>query len=76
MKAIFSNGYYILIKYEIVVHKREYSKVMENTQGHGVSGSTLSSLKQGQGFDPSLCMENLSWGALYPSVGRPGASVD
>jgi len=45
-------------------------------RGHGVSGSALSSLKQVQGFDPSLCMENLSWGALYPSVGRPGASVD
>ena len=45
-------------------------------RGHGVSGSALSSLKQGKGFDPSLCMENLSWGALYPSVGRSGASVD
>jgi hypothetical protein len=48
----------------------------KNPRGHGVSGSTLSSLKQGQGFDPFLCMKNLSWWALYPSVGRPGASVD
>jgi hypothetical protein len=47
-----------------------------NPRGHGVSDSALSSLKQGQGFDPFLCMENLFWGALYPSLGRLGASVN
>jgi hypothetical protein len=51
-------------------------QVKRHPSGHGVSGSVLSSLKQGLGFDLFLCMKNLFWGALYPSVDRPGVNVD
>ena len=75
--------FFFLYKYRKYNVKYKYRKYNVNLdykikypRGHGVSGSTLSSLKQGQGFDPFLCMKNLSWRALYPSVGRPGASVD
>lgn len=51
-------------------------QVKRHPSGHGVSGLVLSPLKQGSRFDLFLCMKNLFWGALYPSVDRPGASVD
>jgi hypothetical protein len=51
-------------------------QVKRHPSGHGVSGSVLSPFKQGSGFDLFLCMKNLFWGTLYPSVDRPGASVD
>lgn len=51
-------------------------QVKRHPSGHGVSGSVPSPLKQDPGFDLSLCMENLSWGALYLSMDRPGASMD
>jgi hypothetical protein len=51
-------------------------QVKRHPSGHGVSGLVLSPLKQGSRFDLFLCMKNLFWGTLYPSVDRPGASVD
>ena len=51
-------------------------QVKRHPSGHGVSGSVLSPLKQGSGFDLFLCMKNFFWGALYPSVDRPGVNVD
>jgi len=60
----------------ILTHLNSNSIFFFYPRGHGVSGSALLSFKQGQGFDLSLCMKNLFWGALYSSMGQPGASMN